>query len=270
MDFGLSRLLGLRKSATLRDDPIFIFASGNRCGSTLLQRLLNSHRDILIWGEHGGYLKPFFGAGEDLVDWCFDKAEERQRYIREGYDHFMPNLSPTPEQVRRVLAQHVEMLFGRPAQQLGRAIWGFKEVRYTASVALSLQECFPSARFIHLTRKIEDCLQSLKRWEATGGWDPQWTRNSIDNWMAVNKEFLAEGDKLNQLLRVKYEDMVGSPPAKFATTLAGFLRTRPEDFDLNVFSHRLGATGGLASSNQLTENDLAAISAPRFSALAVH
>jgi hypothetical protein len=96
----------------------------------LLQRLLNSPSDILIRGERGGYLNTFFSSGEDLVDWCFDKAEERERYIREGYDHFLPNL---PKQVRKVMTRHVEMLFAEPAWQFGKGIWGFKKIRYSGS-----------------------------------------------------------------------------------------------------------------------------------------
>src|SRR5262245_39936572 len=36
-------------------NPIFIVTKA-RTGSTLLQRLLNSYDDTIIWGEHGGFL----------------------------------------------------------------------------------------------------------------------------------------------------------------------------------------------------------------------
>src|SRR5688572_31225972 len=39
------------ESAADREAPIFIFAAGWRSGSTLLQRLLISGGDALIWGE---------------------------------------------------------------------------------------------------------------------------------------------------------------------------------------------------------------------------
>ena len=35
--------------------PILLLGSG-RCGSTLLQRVLNSSPEITVWGEHAGFL----------------------------------------------------------------------------------------------------------------------------------------------------------------------------------------------------------------------
>ena len=39
--------------------PIFIFTTGWRTGSTLLQRLITSSGETLIWGESGGALNDF-------------------------------------------------------------------------------------------------------------------------------------------------------------------------------------------------------------------
>ena len=36
--------------------PIFLLGTG-RCGSTLLQKILNSVENAMIYGEHGGFLK---------------------------------------------------------------------------------------------------------------------------------------------------------------------------------------------------------------------
>jgi hypothetical protein len=83
----------------------------------------------------------------------------------------------------------------------------------------------------------------------------------------VNREFLAQGDKLNKLLRIRHEDMVGLPAAQFASTLAGFPETRPEHFDLGVLTPKLGATGSVIASAQLTGDDLAAVSTPEIQRL---
>jgi hypothetical protein len=232
----------LQRKTAYGTHPIFIFASGNRCGSTLLQRLLNSHQNILIWGEQQGCLRDILPASEAFVDWSFDKADERETYRYSGYDNFLPNLSPSPEQIKRATAKYIEMLFAEPAVRLGRHIWGFKEVRYPITIALLLQDYFPEARFLHLTRNIHDCVLSLKRWEAAGVWSRAWTLQSIENWVLINQGFLAYGRQLNALLSVRYEDMVAAEPQAFVAKLAAFLDVPATSLDPAVFHRKLNGT----------------------------
>jgi hypothetical protein len=255
----LASLLGAKRGYS---DPIFIFASGNRCGSTLLQRLLNSNQDILIWGEQHGCLRDILPASEAFADWSFDKDDERDTFRLRGYDNFLPNLSPPPEHIQRATQRYVEMLFAEPAAKLGRRIWGFKEVRYPVTIALLLQDYFPGARFIHLTRSIEDCLLSLKRWEATGVWSRAWTLQSIENWVLVNQGFLYRGRKLNNLLSVRYEDMTAEEPQAFAARVAAFLGLPPASLDAAVFRRKLNGTDPGAPSIPLTADERALIATP--------
>ena len=41
--------------------PVFLVGTG-RSGTTLVQRLLNSYSDTLIWGEHAGFLQQYSEA----------------------------------------------------------------------------------------------------------------------------------------------------------------------------------------------------------------
>ena len=256
----LASLLGAKGAYSF--DPIFIFASGNRCGSTLLQRLLNSNQDILIWGEQRGCLRDILPASEAFAEWSFDKDDERDTFRLRGYDNFLPNLSPPPEHIQRATQRYVEMLFAEPAAKLGRRVWGFKEVRYPVTIALLLQEYFPGARFVHLTRNIEDCLLSLKRWEASGVWSRAWTLQSIENWVLVNQGFLARGRKLNKLLSVRYEDMTAEEPQAFAAKLASFLDLPATSLDATVFRRRLTGTVSGAPTLPLTGDERALIATP--------
>lgn len=45
---------------------IFLLGSG-RCGSTLLQRALNAHPDVVMYGEHEGFLGPLSNAYDKLT-----------------------------------------------------------------------------------------------------------------------------------------------------------------------------------------------------------
>ena len=48
-------------------DPVFILGPG-RCGSTLIQRILNTSHDLTIWGEHGGFLKTVAKSYYELIE----------------------------------------------------------------------------------------------------------------------------------------------------------------------------------------------------------
>jgi len=43
------------KNKKNKKSPIFLLGTG-RSGTTLLQRIINSAEDVIIWGEHGGFL----------------------------------------------------------------------------------------------------------------------------------------------------------------------------------------------------------------------
>jgi hypothetical protein len=223
-------------------DPIFILASGQRCGSTLLQRLLNSHPQVMIWGEQEGHLERFLTEHRALGRWAKRHDDLRLQFLRDGYDGFMPNVLPDETDVRNAAARYLEALFGRPATRMGRPIWGFKEVRYDADVALMLLNLFPDARFIHLTRHVTDCYRSLKRWEAIPGrWRPEWTSMFLDDWVRINSSFLKEASQFPRLMRIRYEDAITDQEG-LIMSLAAFVGVEASRIDRAVFAQQKAET----------------------------
>ena len=221
------------------DQPIFVLASGQRCGTTLIQRLLNSNPDILIWGEQHGYLNGFLREYRALLEWESEYSHHRKTFLQNGYDNFVPNMLPEDIDLRKAAIVHITALFGESASILGRSIWGFKEVRYDAQMALFLFRCFPKARFIFLTRNIIDCFISLKHWEnSPGSWNRTWTEIFIEDWKRINASFLNVSNRIPQLMRVRYEDMVKNPK-EFIEKLSSFLSISPDSLDANVFNRKL-------------------------------
>ena len=126
--------------------PLLVLAAGQRCGSTLVQRLLCSHPRVMIWGEHGGQLRPILAAAERLRIWTDqDATYARDELAAWGYQGFIANLTPECPWIDDACSASVETLFAKPALELGRPIWGFKEVRYTLSHALLLLGTVPGA-----------------------------------------------------------------------------------------------------------------------------
>jgi len=225
--------------AMQKETPIFVLGSSQRTGSTLLQRLLNSSPQVMIWGEHLAHLSGFLREFEVLRDWGKRHADERKNLLLEGYDIFAPNIMPEEYELVDAARIYIAGIFGLPAAKLGRPIWGFKEVRYGAQMALFLQECFPQARFIHLTRNPVACFLSMKRLEGTPGeWNREWTETAIYNWAGINETFLNQGKKINRFLQVKFEEMIADPSA-FMGKLSAFLDIPEQEFEASVFKKRV-------------------------------
>lgn len=230
-------------SSKIDKNPIFIFASGLRCGSTLIQRLLNSCPKVLIWGEQGGYFNNFYNYSHlGLIKWSNKYADQREIYRNKGYNNFIPNLTPSESEIYRASTVFIESIFGETALKLGKDIWGFKEVRYDVEIALFIQKCFPGARFIYLTRNIIDCYKSMKKWKNSISFtNKQNTSESIELWIKINKSFLESGHLINNLYSIKYEDVIAEPN-NFVHELSNFLNMPLNQFDKGVFEKKLGSS----------------------------
>lgn len=257
---------------TQNECPIFLFASGHRCGSTLLQRILNSNPDFMIWGEQNGALNPFLDSYRNLREWEKRVASSRKTFLLEGYDNFIANMVPEDYEIRDAAIAYLSTLFGVPAIKQDRNIWGFKEVRYGVQMAQFLQECFPNARFIHLTRNVQNCLLSMKKWEVdeNNAWIRPWTIQSLKNWKRINKSFIDYAHLIQNYWFVKYEDMVEEPD-KFLDNLASFLEVDVLSFDQKVFQRKLTSTGKEETREikriELTAEDQALVLTPEFKEL---
>jgi hypothetical protein len=158
--------------------PLFLLGSG-RSGTTLIQRLLNSYDDTMIWGEHHGFLSKIAESYFLLKD---SPSMEEFTY------HHQPNLAHEkltshyknpaiwqawinwfrPDDLANIYRSIVENFFNH--NSLGEfKYWGFKEIRYGSSplVIEFLSEIYPQGRFILITRHglntIESQLTSFHR-----------------------------------------------------------------------------------------------------------
>ena len=255
--------------------PILILSSGHRCGSTLVQRLLTSHPDVFVWGEHDGILGYMVDARERLRTWEATNGRfSRVEFESSGPQSFMANITPEPDAVNSAFRSFLEQLFAVPAAALGRQRWGFKEVRYGARQGRWLVELFPDVRIIHLTRDPWSVLSSLIRMEAKDSkWDPSYSRQALTLWQTINASFL---DVDFKVLRLRFEDVTGDPgPA--IEKLAEWCDIDKERISKRVLKKRIWSFGksGAAKSiprEQLMEHPLAAelLMTPAFDEVARH
>lgn len=146
--------------------PVFVLSSG-RCGSTLLQRLLNSNPRFAIAGEHGGFLRALSASYFNAVRLeAFQKNVVQRPNSRK---RFAKNIRAADQMVawenffgeaefQEAYRDFVRTLFCfDPALR-----WGFKEIGYGVrdEVAEMLRALFAEARFIVLLRHPVDVVIS--------------------------------------------------------------------------------------------------------------
>jgi hypothetical protein len=230
-------------SASSVDRPVVIAGSG-RCGSTLLQSIVNTNPDFLIWGEHNGFLSQIAAA-------FYDAAHERfpDESRLDGPDRIKrlrdPRRWPAWDNLHgdaAFLEQFRVFIRSFFADPTGRATrWGFKEIRYALKDddrALRLMfDCFPEMRLIILIRDPEPTIFS-----ALSHWVFADTRNGIVDLEELDRVILAAAagwnaqymrlqslhkEHASNCLAIRYEDLGSSETYQ---GLAGFLETASFNF----------------------------------------
>lgn len=206
------------------NQPIFV-ASMGRSGSTLLQRVLNVHPEVTIWGEHAGFLSGILQslaiAESDAAVTNLQKGfENRDMVIGElsNTDVFEPWVSPfRAEDLGAAIHSMLIQLFTEGLAPETR--WGFKEIRYTDAELVALMEMFPEAHLVLLARDIEGYATS--RFFAFGNTDfdleseegraqaIKRLTNMLNGWMKRYQGLLTVSDRYaDRSSLVAYSDLV--------------------------------------------------------------
>jgi len=238
----------LQRAPTPREDHPVVVAGSGRCGSTLLQSILNTNPRFLIWGEHHGFLRQIATAYYEARHPRFPdnsglSAEHRIKKLRDprrwpAWD----NLCGEAEFQER-FREFIRSFFADRTGQATR--WGFKEIRYGQSVddhALRLMfDCFPNTRLIILVREPEPTIFSmLSHWAFAGQRDGHIHIEELDqrilsaahSWNAqyMHLQSLRQANPSN-CLPVRYDDL---GRARIYRDLSTFLETSSFDYASHI------------------------------------
>jgi hypothetical protein len=152
------------------ESPVFILSAGWRSGSTLLQRLINSNAEVLVWGEA---YEDFFLIYHMLAPIVrltkkplyLDFVPEKSIYPPDQVAHalttkWIANLSPSVACLKAANLAYFDTLFKPTATKIGRPRWGLKMVRASALVATYLKWLYPNAKLVYLFRNPYDAYRS--------------------------------------------------------------------------------------------------------------
>lgn len=243
--------------------PVFLLSTG-RSGSTLLQRLLNCHPDLVMWGEHHGFLGglsyPFYRLFEEVPGNLFPRTATGNP----GPGQLLPTLRDPAAEVEWAnpcTAEEFADMFrvfisGYFAGKLPPGVrWGFKEIRYDKQGEFEmLRMLYPAGHFIFLRRNpLKVARSKLLAWsrDEAGNEAPLAQRISaikasvedIRRQYATYAEFVATYPGAATL--VDYESLVVDPSAVMSSLLER-LSLDPTRYDWalaeRVLSSRISAT----------------------------
>ena len=155
-----------------KKSPIFLLGT-HRSGTTLLQRIINSSEDTLIWGEHGGFLSQVAEAYllnfEDKTilhnipqqNKPFDTPQAKIKKLKNS------KLWPawcnwySQKEVQNIFRSFIENFFN-PSNGQKNISWGFKEIKYGQGCRTFLTEN-EIDKIREITKEITKKFELVKR-----------------------------------------------------------------------------------------------------------
>jgi hypothetical protein len=228
-----------------RSVDLVILSPVHRSGSTLLQRICNSRKGTLIWGEHGGLLAHFANIYASAAYFSTAGGSERADYFGQGENPnlWIADMCPELGYAQAAVVESARAFLGAFYGQYreGHDILGFKEVHYGREELELIRACCPATEIVLLVRNPLDTWRSTPR-----GW-----YLSLDEWAErwrANVEYFtafAAADAHCRLLR--YEDLVAQEPRTLAALAEVAKVSRPQA--AAVLAHKIGSNdAGLSAA----------------------
>ncbi|MFJ9552172.1 sulfotransferase [Nocardiopsis sp. NPDC101807] len=250
--------------------PVLLLCSGQRSGSTLLQRVASSGPDLWVWGEPGPGILALRDADLAMRALSDHRSHEAAAEVgHAGPPGFIAVVLPPVESYRSAARAWFDTAFADAPRRWAGARWGFKEVRLGRPFAEWFVDLYPGARVVHLVRHPLDVLRSLLSWEEqVPRWTPGLTAEAMGNWLTVVDSFHTEGADPPWLLRLSYEELasVRADRAGAVDALEAHLGLAAGSLDRSVLGRRIHRPGAVGRRPRVMPGD--AEVARRFAAMA--
>lgn len=198
--------------------PIIISSPTTRSGTTLLQRLLCSSDNAIVYGEvcssdldlylnfliNRAMMYQFNRAKLDSSLAAFKQGE-----VNDWILDLMPNLDGYLAALGNACFAGIDYC-RVAALEMNRPVWGFKYPGWTPAVLNALRQMMPGFKLLYIHRDLLDCVKSER---ARGNLSSlEELKTFCVSWVQNLEFVLSLGDHENVLL-VNYADLIGKPDA---------------------------------------------------------
>ncbi len=213
--------------------PVLVTSPTVRSGTTLLQRLLCTSPDALIYGEEIGKdldLQLQISSSRRLV---YGHSRQRfteslERVVAGDADDWildlMPDLDGYLDALHRGAFAGLEHC-RQHAASLGRPTWGFKYPGWPPHLVRQLFDHLPGTRVVYLVRPLADTARSAKAWGAIS--DEAGLQAFCTQW-AQGVAFMQQWRQSHPVLVLAFDELVAQPAPALAR-LQDFLGIRGID-----------------------------------------
>ena len=151
-------------------DPLIILSASTRMGTTLVQRMLCSASDCLIYGDTIGNEAAFLASWLTTREFSLQRQAGRsdpmlQALLAGDTSNFIAELTPKSNEYLESLAIFAAAPLAhckKEASSHGRPVWGWKHAGAQVWFINLLPTVFPGARVIIMDRNLEDTARSAK------------------------------------------------------------------------------------------------------------
>lgn len=225
------------------DTPIFITSPVQRCGTTLIQRLLSSSSNTLIFGESIANDLHIFGSLYQNKQLMIGGAHNawRDQQLKEvlagEVNAWIPDLLPEREayleNYKKALLNFTNFLASYVKEQ-GRTQWGCKLPAWPIPQLDYLLGQIPGAKLIYIHRDLEECVISARTINMC--LEEQGTQQFRQMYAFQQAEAERRLKKEN-VLWIDYQELVNEPAGVLAK-LEQF--TGAKNIDASVMEHKIG------------------------------
>jgi hypothetical protein len=221
--------------------PILLSSPTIRCGTTMLQRLLCSSSNALIYGEEIGkdlelQLQIFASRKMIYTHSRHRFASSLDRVMQGDTKDWIPDLMPDVDAYLAALRQgsFAGLAYCQQyAKEQGRELWGFKYPGWQPHLIRMLFDAIPATSVIYIFRNLDDCVRSAKAWgELQTEAD---TQQFCAQW-AAHLTFMLQWQGSHPVLMLRYESLIQEPEQAIAQ-LCNFLPFA--DLKSEVLQHKI-------------------------------
>jgi hypothetical protein len=199
-------------------DPIIITSPTIRSGTTLLQRLLCSATNALIYGETCAQDLEFFltlypskammyNIGKHAYAASLDKVQGGD--VNDWLLDLMPDIDGYLAQLGRCSFALLDYCRDY-AVTAGRPIWGLKAPGFRPHTIALIRQAMPRSRFIYIHRDVVDCLRSAKAKQAVCS--EQEVKEFCNLW-ADNLRYALSLSQESSIFLLNYAEFMAEPGA---------------------------------------------------------